>query len=176
MQVSPALLGCIHRVRLGMCAGFLMLRTYTSAGACHLVVCSLLLSALLLSPWCVVCKYGSISRFWGVFSAVWGCCVGLCGLRALRGLWGFCARVELGGLKACGVFAFLFVLFLLLFFFFFVCFPALLVLFTSLVYLCYLCGSLGVLLGFLFPFRAIRKKKGRKGFAPCVLSCPVMCV
>ena len=23
VQVSPALLGCIHRVRLGMCAGFL---------------------------------------------------------------------------------------------------------------------------------------------------------
>ena len=27
MQVSPALLGCIYRVRLGMCAGSLMLRT-----------------------------------------------------------------------------------------------------------------------------------------------------
>ena len=27
---------------------------------------------------------------------------------------------------------------------------------------------------FLFPLRTIRKKKGRKGFAPCVLSCPVV--
>ena len=34
----------------------------------------------------------------------------MCGLRSLRGLWGFCARVELGGLKACGVFAFRFIL------------------------------------------------------------------
>ena len=45
-------------------------------------------------------EYGSISRFKGVFSAVCGRCVGLCGLRALRGLCGFCARVELGGLEA----------------------------------------------------------------------------
>ena len=34
--------------------------------------------------------------------------MGLCWLGALRGLWGFCARVELGGLKDCGVFAFAF--------------------------------------------------------------------
>ena len=34
--------------------------------------------------------------------------VGLCCLGALRGLCGFCARVELGGLEACGVFAFIF--------------------------------------------------------------------
>ena len=32
VQVSPALLGCIHRVRLGMCAGFLMLRTCRNVG------------------------------------------------------------------------------------------------------------------------------------------------
>lgn len=31
--------------------------------------------------------------------------VGLFVFGALRGLWGFCARVELGGLEACGVFA-----------------------------------------------------------------------
>lgn len=30
-----------------------------------------------------------ISHFKGVFCAVWGCCVGLCWLGALRGLWGF---------------------------------------------------------------------------------------
>ena len=33
--------------------------------------------------------------------------VGLYWLGALRGLWGFCARVELGGFMACCVFAFL---------------------------------------------------------------------
>ena len=31
--------------------------------------------------------------------------MGLCCLRALRGLCGFCVREWLGGLKACGVFA-----------------------------------------------------------------------
>ena len=60
-----------------------------------------LLSALSLCSWCIACKYGSISRSKGVFSAFWGVCVGLCGLRALRGLWGFCVREWLGGLKAC---------------------------------------------------------------------------
>ena len=34
--------------------------------------------------------------------------MGLLGLRALRGLCGFCVREWLGGLKACCVFAFLF--------------------------------------------------------------------
>lgn len=72
--------------------------------------CSAFLSALSLCLWCAVLEYGSISHFKGVFSAVWGFGVGLCCLGALRGLWGFCARVELGGLKACGVFAFRFVL------------------------------------------------------------------
>ena len=42
----------------------------------------------------VACRYGSISRFKGVFSAVWGFRVGLC---CLRVLCGFCTRVELGG-------------------------------------------------------------------------------
>ena len=63
-------------------------------------------SALSLCSRCVACKYGSISRFKGVFSEVWGCCVGLCCLGALRGLWGFCVREWLGGFRACGVFAF----------------------------------------------------------------------
>ena len=57
-----------------------------------LVVCSILLSALSLFSRCIVFEYGPISRFKGVFSAVWGCCAGLCRLRALRGLWGFCVR------------------------------------------------------------------------------------
>ena len=100
MLVLPALLGCIHRVRWCRCVGSLMLRTYTSAGACPLVVCSLLLSSLPLCLWCVVFEYGSISRFKGVFSGFWAFRVGLCCLGALRGLCGFCARVELGGLEA----------------------------------------------------------------------------
>ena len=36
--------------------------------------------------------------FLGGFSAFYGARVGLCWLGALRGLWGFCTRVELGGL------------------------------------------------------------------------------
>ena len=89
VQVSPALLGCIYRVHLGMNVGFLMLRTYLNAGPGPLVVRSLLLSALLLCLWRIACKYGSISRFKGVFSAVWGCCVWLCCSGDLRGLCGF---------------------------------------------------------------------------------------
>ena len=64
-----------------------------------------LLSSFSLCLWRIACKYGSISRFKGVFSAVWGCCAGLCCLGALRGLWGFCVREWLGGFVACGVFA-----------------------------------------------------------------------
>ena len=45
-------------------------------------------------------EYGSISRFKGVFSGVYGADVYLYGLMSLRGLCGFCARVELGGLEA----------------------------------------------------------------------------
>ena len=78
---------------------------------------------------------------------------------------------------ACGVFAPIFIV-LHLFFFFFACFPALLVLFASLVYLCCLCGSLGVFLSFLFPFRTIRKKKGRAVLVRPLLVCCVflLCV
>ena len=49
----------------------------------------LLLSALLLFPWCVVCKYGSISRFKGVFRGFPLLDVGLYCSGALRGLCGF---------------------------------------------------------------------------------------
>ena len=89
VQVVPALLGCIHRVHWGMNVGFLMLRTYLNAGSGPLVVCSLILSALLLCSRCIACKYGSVSRFKGVFSAIWAFRVGLCCLRALLGLCGF---------------------------------------------------------------------------------------
>ena len=69
-------------------------------GSGPLVVCSLLLSALSLCLWCVALEYGSISHFKGVFRGFPLLDVGLCCLGALRGLWGFCTRVELGGLKA----------------------------------------------------------------------------
>ena len=46
---------------------------------------------------------------------------------------------------------------------------------ACLVYLCYPCGFLCVLL-FPFPLRYMCKKKGRKGFAPCVLSSFVVSV
>ena len=53
-----------------------------------------ILFALSLYACRVACKYGSISRFKGVFRGVWGVCVGLCCLGALRGLCGFlCACI-----------------------------------------------------------------------------------
>ena len=95
-------LPAFHRVHLCRCAG--------SFGAILLTLAKMnkipcLLSALSLCLWRAMPEYGSISRFKGVFSAVWGFRVGLCCLGGLRGLCGFCTRVELGGLKACGVFA-----------------------------------------------------------------------
>ena len=101
-------IACLYRVHQCRCAGSLMLRTYTSAGACPLVVCSLLLYSFSLCLWCIACKCGSISRFKGVFRGFCGVCVGLCCLGALRGLWGFCVRERLGGLKACCVFTSIF--------------------------------------------------------------------
>ena len=135
----------------------------------------------------VVCKYALIWRFKGVFSAVWGCCVGLCCLGALRGLWGFCVRERLGGFMSCGVFAPVFILLSSAFLLLCLCFSSLpifwgfafvvLGLSSFLPFLsCLLLCPLWLLL-FLFPLRMYTdKKKGRKGFAPCVLSCPVMCV
>ena len=125
-----------------------------------------LLSALSLCSWCVVCKYGSISRFKGVFSGFWAFRVGFCGLRALRGLCGFCVREWLGGLKDCGVFASLFVL---LPFFFCSCVCLLLCwlsFFALVVFLCPLALSLwlfGCGCCFLFPLGLHAKRKG----APC---------
>ena len=135
-----------------------------SACSGPLVVCSLLLSALSLFYWCVACKYGSISHFEGVFSGFPLLDVCLYCLRALRGLWGFCVREWLGGLKACGVFASLFVL---LPFFFCSCVCLLLcwLSFFALVVFCLssciVFVALWVWLLFPFPFRTIRKKKGR---------------
>ena len=131
-----------------------------------------LLSALSLYSWCVVFECGSISRFKGVFSAVRGCCVGLCGLRALRGLCGFCTRVELGGLKACCVFAPVFHLLPISFCLSFYLFaPAFVLSFFSLfcfalvVFLCPLALSLWLFGGgccFLFPCGLHAKRKGAK--------------
>ena len=46
----------------------------------------------------------------------------------------------------------------------------------ALLWLSFVVLFLGLSLLFLFPLRTIRKKKGRKGFAPCVLSsCVVVC-
>ena len=136
-------------------------------------------SPLSLCAWCVSPEYGSISRFKGVFRGFYGVRVGLCCLRALRGLCGFCARVELGGLKACCVFAFISSLSHPFFIFLCPCVCSLFMLFAYLLGLCLccprlvllhcLCGSLGVLL-FLFPFRTTRQKERAQRFVPCVLS------
>ena len=73
VQVVPALWR-VHWCRLSR------VQDLRSAGACPLVVCPLVLSALSLCAWCISCKYGSISRFKGVFGVVWVVCVGLLGL------------------------------------------------------------------------------------------------
>ena len=135
-----------------------------------------LLPALSLCSWCVVLEYALISRFKGVFSAFYGRCVGLCCSGTLRGLCGFCVREWLGGLKACGVFAPIFIFFAYVFALRFISLLLLYVLlsFFALVVFwlssCIVFVALWVWLLFPFPLRTIRKKKGRKGFALCVLS------
>lgn len=134
-----------------------------------------LLSALPLCLWWVALEYGSISRFKGVFSVVWGVCVGLCCFGALRGLCGFCAREPLGGLKACSVFASV-----LFFFASVLSFCPLLFFFAYLLGLCLCCSRLVLLpslfvlvclLLFLFPFRYMRKKRGRNFLRPLSFCC-----
>ena len=119
-----------------------------------------LLSALLHCACRVACKYGSISRFKGVFSGFWGADVCLYGFGALLGLCGFCARVELGGYMTCGVFCLSFSSFLLLSSLFLLsscsC-PASLLGFCSWSCPFSLCGSLL----FPFPLRMYGQKKGR---------------
>ena len=51
----------------------------------------------LLCLWCIALECGFISRFKGVFRGFYGADVCLYGFGVLRGLCGFCARVELGG-------------------------------------------------------------------------------
>ena len=72
-------------------------------------------------------------------------CVGLFVLRALRGLWGFCAREWLGGLETCGVFASIFQLLcpsFCLFVLRFISLPCLLSFFALIVFACPLVLSL----------------------------------
>ena len=90
-----ALLACL--LACPLVAGGAGCRGFWCPAVCVPSLCPCLLPAFLLCAWCIGLKYGSIWRFKGVFGVVWGCCVGLFGLRALRGLWGFCARVRLGG-------------------------------------------------------------------------------
>ena len=165
-------------VVVSTCAGFRGCRTCLNAGSGPLVVCSVLLSALLLCSRCVAYKYGSISRSKGVLECfpcwMYVCiacvlcvdCVALyaCGVRRFYGLLRVCPCFSLF-LYVCPAFILLPC----------VSVPALLCLSFCLVFpflLC-LCGSLGVLLGFLFPLRTIRKKKGRKG---CPLRPLLSCV
>ena len=94
--------------------------------------------------------------------------VGLLGLGALRGLWGFCTRVELGGLKTFCVFASIFPLLCL----YFIRFSSSSPIFWgfAFVVLCFpsLCGLLPCLasaLGlcvFFFPYGLYAKRKGAK--------------
>ena len=104
--------------------------------------------------------------------------MGLCGLRALRGLCGFCVREWLGGFGACGVFALVFFFFALIFHSFALllssCFASCpFTFFALVVFACPLALSfLLCLCVFLFPYGLYAKK----GAIPCVLSCPVVCV
>ena len=92
-----ALLVCRLACLLVQAVGLFKASGPAGAGYDPLVVCSRLLSALLLCLWSIKPEYGSISRFKGVFRGFCVFGVGLCCLGGLRGLWGFCARVELGG-------------------------------------------------------------------------------
>ena len=111
---SGGVFHCVHWCR---CAGVRGFRTCRRSALVLWWCAPCLLSALLHCACRVACKYGSISRFKGVFSAFWGADVCLYGFGALLGLCGFCAREVFGGLEACGVFASIlssFVLFLVL--------------------------------------------------------------
>ena len=99
------------------CAGVRCFRTCRRSALVLWWCAPRLLPALLLCLWCIGLEYGSISRFKGVLRGFYGADVCLYRFGVLRGLCGFCARVELGGLEACGVFASIlssFVLFLVL--------------------------------------------------------------
>ena len=133
-------------------------------GSGPLVVCSLPLPALSLYACRVACRYGSVWRFGGVFSAVWGFRVGLCRLLALRGLCGFCVREWLGGLEACCVFASVFILLCL----YFIRFSSSSPIFRGFAFVvlglssCIVFVALWVCCCFFFPFGIYAKRKGAK--------------
>ena len=129
--------------------------------------------------YCFAFQICPISRFKGVFGGFWGADVCLYGLRSLLGLCGFCARVELGGLKACGVFASILSLSPMFYLFcirfsssspIFEGFAFVILCLSSCLPCLFLCHC-GVCV-FFFPFGLYAKRKG----APCwcVLSCPVV--
>ena len=97
-------MAAFHRVHLCRLAVFLWLSSAFVACSLPFVCFTALLLLRCLQIWLYLAFLGGFRGFYGV-------CVGLCRLGALRGLWGFCARVELGGLKACGVFASVFLSF-----------------------------------------------------------------
>ena len=139
-----------------------------------------LLSSLLLCLRCVMLKYGSIWRFKGVFRGFLLLRVCLLGLGALRGLWGFCVRVKLGGLEACCVFASLLSSLLFSFLSFCSCFRLLSCLASCLACFPALClVFLALWLGFLrwlgcwlsFPFGRLQIRK-RDAFSA---SLPTVC-
>ena len=146
-----------------------------SCGVCS-VPLSLPFVPLLLLLSCNTCKICLISRFKGVFRGFWGADVYSYGLRALRGLWGFCVREWLGGYIACGDFLqnLSFCPFVFLSCSAFVaCFPWLPALLALLLFwLCGLVCLLGWVVGFLSLSDGFRhKKKGRKVFLRPLLSC-----
>lgn len=130
-----------------------------------------ILSAFSLCACRVACKYGSISRFKGVFRGFYVFGVGLCCLRALRGLWGFCVREWLGGFGACCVFALVFPLFAIVFLLL-SCFCPLLCL-VSLCLLSFLAPIVFCLFSclccFFFPFGLYAKERAQR-FCPL---CPL---
>ena len=146
-------LPAFHRVRWCGCAGYLGLSSLSWRVPS-------LLSSLSLCAWCVSPEYGSIWLFKGVFGGFYGVRVGLCGFGALRGLYGFCARVELGGLKACCVFASVFILLCL----YFIRFSSSSPIFWGFAFVvlglssCIVFVALWVWLLFPFPFRTKRKR------------------
>lgn len=141
-----------------------------------------LFPAFLLCLWRVACKYTSIWRFKGVFSGFWGFRVGLYCYGALRGLWGFCAREQLGGYMTCGVFCLSFSSLVLLSSCpAFACssawLPALpaFLLFVLPSWLCGLAFGVGWVVGFLSLSDGFRhKKKGRNSLRPLLSRCGLL--
>ena len=142
-----------------------------------------LLSAFSLCACRVACKYGSISRFKGVFRGFYGVRVGLCCLGALRGLCGFLCACGVRRLKdllrVCLPFILLylsFVLFLVIFLvLLLLCLPYFLSFSLSLCCCCPLL-VLSLWLVVSFSLSVYTQKERAQSVIPCVLaSCVVGC-